>query len=60
MFQKMLGASYTDAFLSNQIRYGSITREEAWKKLVASKNYYADELFRALSIFGLDYRAFTM
>lgn len=55
MFQKMLGASYTDAFLSNQIRYGNLTREEGWKKLVASKVYYTDELLRSLSFFGLDH-----
>jgi len=29
----MLGSSYTGAFLSNQIRYGLMTREEAWENL---------------------------
>ncbi|MCI5195971.1 MAG: hypothetical protein D3919_07010 [Candidatus Electrothrix sp. AW5] len=54
MFQKMLGASYTDAFLSNQIRYGCITREEGWADLVQSKAYYSEEVFKALSFLGLE------
>lgn len=55
MFQKMLGASYTDAFLSNQIRYGLITREQGWAALRRSKDYYSNELFKALSVVGLEH-----
>lgn len=53
MFQKMLGASYTDAFLSNQIRHGLLTREQAWPELVRSKRYYSEALPKALEILGL-------
>jgi hypothetical protein len=55
MFQKMLGASYTDAFLSNQIRYGLITRDEAWNKLIKSKKYYAGELIKTMSVLGMEH-----
>lgn len=48
MFQKMFGVSYTDAFLSNQIRYGFISREAAWSKLVDGKRYFAGKLLDAL------------
>ncbi|HHZ14743.1 MAG TPA: hypothetical protein GX398_01320 [Candidatus Cloacimonetes bacterium] len=48
MFQKMFGASYTDAHLSNQIRKGYLTREEARQKLLESKQYYAAALLPAL------------
>lgn len=54
MFQTMVGASYTDAFLSNQIRHGMMTRAQAWQALLASKRYYAGEFDRALSALGLD------
>jgi glucosamine--fructose-6-phosphate aminotransferase (isomerizing) len=54
MFQKMLGVSYTDGFLSNQIRHGLITREEAWTKLLASKAHYAEALPKALEYVGLN------
>jgi glutamine---fructose-6-phosphate transaminase (isomerizing) len=53
MYQQMLGTSYTDAFLSNQIRYGLLTREEARVELCRSKEYYAREAPRALSALGL-------
>ena len=53
MFQKTFGASYTDAFLSNQIRHGILTREEAWQKLIKSKKYYKNALDHALSFTGL-------
>lgn len=53
MFQKMYGISYTDAFLSNQIRYGLITREKAWDLLKKSKEYYSKQLLTALDIVGL-------
>jgi hypothetical protein len=54
MFQSMLGSSYTDAFLSNQIRYGLMTRAEAWEKLKISKKYYAREVPRVLKSIGLE------
>ncbi len=54
MFQKMLGVSYTDAFLSNQIRHGCITREEGWEELLKSKAYYSEELFKTLSFLDLE------
>lgn len=57
MFQKMLGASYTDAFLSNQVRHGLITRAEAWEKLVKSKTFFASELSRVLPELGLEHLA---
>jgi hypothetical protein len=53
MYQKMFGVSYTDAFLSNQIRYGLITRPQAWEELLRSKAYFAEELIRALPVLGL-------
>lgn len=55
MFQKMLGASYTDAFLSNQIRHGLLTRDQAWDRLVKSKAYYAEELGKTLSALNMDH-----
>ena len=53
MFQKMFGVSYMDAFLSNQIRHGIISRNEAWDILVRSKKNFADELVKALDFVGL-------
>jgi hypothetical protein len=53
MFQKMYGVSYTDAFLSNQIRYGLITRDQAVAALRQSKQYFARELPKALTQVGL-------
>jgi hypothetical protein len=55
MFQKMLGSSYTDAFLSNQIRHGLLTREQAWNELIKSKEFYAKELIKTLSILDMEY-----
>jgi hypothetical protein len=54
MFQKMLGISYTDAFLSNQIRHDLISREEARAKLLESKKYYASKILEALTAVGLE------
>ncbi len=48
MFQKMFGVSYTDAHLSNQIRHGYISREEAMTKLLESKRLYASAILPAL------------
>jgi len=53
MFQRMLGASYTDAFLSNQIRHGMLTREEGLTELARSKEFYAAEVPKTLEILGL-------
>jgi len=55
MFQKMFAVSYTDAFLSNQIRYGYITRDEALQKLWESKSFYAASLKPALKFLDLEY-----
>lgn len=52
MFQKMLGVSYTDAHLSNQIRYGYITRDEAKLNLSVSKHQFAKALPDAISLVG--------
>jgi glutamine---fructose-6-phosphate transaminase (isomerizing) len=54
MFQKMYHVSYTDAFLSNQIRIGLISRERAYGDLLESKRYFAGELKHVLNILGLD------
>lgn len=54
MFQSELGVSYTDAFLSNQIRYGIITREEGIKKLKASKIHYAKEILKTMKALGMN------
>ena len=48
MFQVMYGASYTDAFLSNQIRAGLITRERAYRELLETKSHYARALPEAI------------
>ena len=53
VFQRMLGVSYTDGFLSNQIRAGILSRDEAWKELVKSKEYFAKALPTALQRVGL-------
>ena len=55
MYQKMFGVSYTDAFLSNQIRYGLLSRDQGWNELLASKEYYAGKLKDALAIIGLEH-----
>jgi glutamine---fructose-6-phosphate transaminase (isomerizing) len=55
MYQKMLGASYTDGFLSNQIRHGILTREEGLHQLASSKKYFAGQLGPALEAVGLSH-----
>lgn len=55
MFLSMYGASYTDAFLSNQIRFGLITREEALSSLEAGKKTNSIEIFEALKALNLSY-----
>lgn len=54
MFQHILGASYTDGFLSNQIRVGLIKRTEALRELGISKRYFAEALPDAIKSSGLD------
>ena len=54
MFQKMYGVSYTDAHLSNQIRHGYISREQALGKLRESKLHYAAALEPALKELGAE------
>lgn len=55
MFLKMLGSSYTDAFLSNQIRHGLLTRDEAWNELIKSKEFYAKELIKTLPLLNMEH-----
>lgn len=55
MFQRMLGASYTDGFLSNQIRHGLMTRDAAWQQLIESKAHFSRELMRTLTRLDLDH-----
>jgi hypothetical protein len=57
IFQSMLGVSYTDGFLSNQIRAGLITRDHALLQLADSKRFYAHALPRALEMTGLAHLA---
>ena len=54
MFQSMLGASYTDAFLSNQIRKGLLTRDSALQALDVSKRYFRTQVPDVLNKLGLD------
>ncbi len=55
MFQKMLGVSYTDAHLSNQIRYGIISRDEAVIQLKRSKTKLPFQLKEALKSLNMEY-----
>lgn len=55
LFQSTLGVSYTDGFLSNQIRAGILTRDEAWHELVESKAYFAMALPKAVQRVGLEH-----
>lgn len=57
MFQKMHGVSYTDAFLSNQIRKGHISREKGWDILAKTKEFYSANILSALHKVGLDHLA---
>ncbi|GJQ61394.1 MAG: hypothetical protein SCALA702_04470 [Melioribacteraceae bacterium] len=54
MFLHLYKASYTDAFLSNQIRYGLISREEAIIKLNKNKKQNKEGIFRAIESLGLN------
>jgi hypothetical protein len=53
MFQSMFGVSYTDGFLSNQVRHGLLTRDEALARLVESKKFYEGAVPKALEEVGL-------
>lgn len=55
MFQRALGVSYTDGFLSNQIRAGILTRDEALHELVESKEHFAEVLPEALQRVGFEH-----
>jgi hypothetical protein len=52
-FQNSLGVSYTDAFLSNQVRYGLINRDTALDELRSSKMFFSEKIFDALDYLGL-------
>ncbi len=54
MYQKMVGVSYIDGFLSNQIRREFISRDEALIKLQSAKRYLANNLENALISSGLE------
>lgn len=67
MFLKMFGASYTDAYLSNQIRYNLLTREEALTELKLSREnnlkgiLYAIEKLNLNSLKNkIDYKVFMI
>ncbi|MBN1294794.1 MAG: hypothetical protein JXB48_23360 [Candidatus Latescibacteria bacterium] len=53
MFQNLLHASYTDSFLSSQIRHGILSREAALQKLLQSKRFYQQALYHAMEFTGL-------
>jgi hypothetical protein len=48
MFQRMLGATYADAFISNQVRHNLMTRAEAWEEMVGSKHSLSEDLARVV------------
>ncbi len=54
VYQKMFAATYTDVFLSNQVRHGLLTRADAWHKLVESKRQFASQLPGAIRAAGLE------
>lgn len=54
IFQKTLGVSYTDGFLSNRIRHGQISRAEGAQLLAESKRFFAERLPYAIQATGLD------
>ena len=55
MFLHMMGTSYEDAFLSNQIRYGILSREEALLKIEKSKKDNFTGIISAIEILNLQY-----
>ncbi len=54
MFRKMLGVSYLDAHLSNQIRYGLLTREEAIRSVEENKKIFVQEMPLAIRELKMD------
>ena len=54
MFRKMLGVSYLDAHLSNQIRYGLLTRDEAIQSLEENKRLFVKEMPLAIKELQMD------
>lgn len=54
VFQSDLGVSYTDAFLSNQVRYGLLKRDEALEDLLTSKKYFSKKIYEALDILEMN------
>lgn len=55
MFMSMMGASYYDALLSNQIRYGFLSREEALLKIEENKIAGSTGIVNALKILNLQH-----
>lgn len=55
MFLSMLGASYTDAFFSNQIRYGIISRDDALLKLDEIRKINSVGLMKSMGVFNLQH-----
>lgn len=53
MFHRMMGTTYTDALLSNMIRAGAITRQEALLRLEAMGGLSWTRIERAMDILGL-------
>jgi hypothetical protein len=54
MFQKMYLCSYTDSYLSNQIRCGMLSRIDGYHQLLESKQKLRDCLPSALARMGMD------
>jgi hypothetical protein len=53
MFQRMFGATATDAHLSNLIRCGMMTRDQGWRESIRTKVRQAAELSEVLAELGL-------
>jgi len=53
MFQKMFNVAYIDGFLSNQVRYGILTRAEALNKLIKCKEELAVKIHKTIDFAGL-------
>lgn len=57
MYQSMFRVSYTDGFLSNQVRHGLLSRTRALEDLASSKAFYARQFLPALEAVGLSHLA---
>lgn len=55
MFTSMMGTSYLEAYLSNQIRYGLLSREEALLKIEESKCTNTVGIVNAMEILNLQH-----